>query len=48
MVNIKISRFSRAKKNEPTINDNDNNIKPIETIESESQTQLSNKIARPI
>ena len=27
MVNIKISRFSRAKKNEPTINDNDNNIK---------------------
>ena len=33
MVNIKISRFSRAKKNEPTLNDNDNNIKPIETIE---------------
>ena len=34
MVNIKISRFSRAKKNETTINDNDNNnIKPIETIE---------------
>ncbi len=50
MVNIKISRFSRAKKNEPTLNDNDNdkNIKPTETIESESQTQLSNKIARPI
>ena len=35
MVNIKISRFSRAKKNEQTLNDNDNdnNIKPIETIE---------------
>ncbi len=33
MVNIKISRFSRAKKNEPTLNDNDNNIKPIEHIE---------------
>ena len=33
MVYIKISRFSRAKKNETNINDNDNNIKPIENIE---------------
>ena len=67
MVNIKISRFSRAKKNdaikevepinEPlkevetvkeSIKEPIENIEPIKEIESESQTQLSNKIARPI
>ncbi len=40
MVNIKISRFSKAKKNEPTLNDNDNNITPIETIEPLSYDNL--------
>ena len=53
MVNIKISRFSRAKKNEPikeveSINEPIKEVEPIKQIESESQTQLSNKIARQI
>ena len=57
MVNIKISRFSRAKKNdaikevEPEIQNKPiiESIKePIKEIQSELQTQLSNKIARPI